>query len=157
ARSAAFEYGRSAPLRRDLRWLWRNVWPRRSHSPGRSLGHRRLYACAAIEPACKHGRSPAGRKAKHGAGEIAMTSHHKRLLATALFGLGGIFVGIMIDPKTVFASYLVAWTEISAVPIGALAVFFTIYLVRAGWTHDLHGSLSPAALTMPVVAVLFIP
>jgi hypothetical protein len=45
----------------------------------------------------------------------------------------------------------------SAIPIGALAVLFTTYLVRAGWTHDLHGFLSTAALTMPVVAVLFIP
>ena len=86
-----------------------------------------------------------------------MTNRHKRLLIAALIGLGGLFVELMIDPKTAFASYLVAWTVISAIPIGALAVLFTTYLVRAGWTHDLHGLLSTTALTMPVVAVLFIP
>jgi hypothetical protein len=56
-----------------------------------------------------------------------------------------------------FASYLTAWAALSAIPIGALAVLFTSYLVRAGWTRDLHVSLSGAALTLPIVAVLFIP
>jgi hypothetical protein len=81
----------------------------------------------------------------------------KITLIAALVGLAGLFVGIVLDPKTALASYLVAWTALSAISVGALAVLLTTYLVRAGWTHDLHAFLSGAALTMPVVAVLFIP
>ena len=86
-----------------------------------------------------------------------MTEFRKVMLIAALFGVAGLAVGLWIDPKTALASYLVAWTAIGAIPIGALAVLFTTYLVRAGWTHDLHGLLSGAALTAPAVAVLFIP
>lgn len=86
-----------------------------------------------------------------------MTELRKITIAAALLGITGLAVGLWIDAKTAFASYLVAWTAISSVPIGALAVLFTSYLVRAGWTHDLRGLLSGAALTIPVVAILFIP
>ena len=41
--------------------------------------------------------------------------------------------------QTVLASYLVAWTAACAIRVGALAVFFTAYLVRAGWTHHPRG------------------
>ncbi|HET9716450.1 MAG TPA: hypothetical protein VFP60_09735 [Pseudolabrys sp.] len=66
-------------------------------------------------------------------------------------------VGLALDARTALAGYAVAWFAISAVPIGALAVMFTTYLVRGGWTSDLHVILSSAALTMPVTGLLFIP
>lgn len=74
-------------------------------------------------------------------------------------GLGFIVcgLGLAIDPKPMLASYLVAWTAISAIPIGAIAVLFTSYLVRGGWTPDLHEPLSATVLTLPAVAVLFVP
>jgi hypothetical protein len=86
-----------------------------------------------------------------------MTDLHKTVLIAALLGIAGLAIGLWIDAKTAFASYLVVWTAIGAIPIGALAVLFTTYLVRAGWTHDLRGLLSAAALTIPIVAILFIP
>lgn len=86
-----------------------------------------------------------------------MTDFHKVTLVIAFVGIAGLAVGLWIDPKTAFASYLVAWTAVSAIPIGALAVLFTTYLVRAGWTHDLRELLSSAAITIPILAVLFIP
>jgi hypothetical protein len=86
-----------------------------------------------------------------------MTELRKITLIAALLGIAGLAVGLWIDAKTAFASYLVAWTAIGAIPIGSLAVLFTTYLVRAGWTHDLRGLLSAAALTIPVVAILFVP
>ena len=55
------------------------------------------------------------------------------------------------------ASYLAVWFAVCAIPIGASGVLFTSYLVRGGWTPDLHAPLSNAALTMPFAAVLFIP
>jgi hypothetical protein len=75
----------------------------------------------------------------------------------AVAGFLGCGVGLLIDPKTMLASYLAAWIAASAVPVGAIAVLFTSFLVRAGWTRDLHEPLTAAALTIPVAAVLFIP
>ena len=86
-----------------------------------------------------------------------MTRSRKAASTAAVIGFGGLAIGLLIDPRTVFASYLVAWMVISAIPMGALAVLFTAYLVRAGWTHDLHDLLAGTPLTIPIVAVLFIP
>jgi hypothetical protein len=77
-------------------------------------------------------------------------------IAIVLGGLG-CFAGLLIDAKTLAAGYLVVWTAASAVPIGALGVLMTTYLVRGGWTVDLYPLLSRAALTIPAFAVLFIP
>lgn len=81
---------------------------------------------------------------------------HVSILA-ATVGVLGCIAGLLIDPRTMAASYLAAWTAASAVPIGAVAVLMIAYLVRAGWTVDLNPLLSRAALTIPVFAVLFIP
>jgi hypothetical protein len=86
-----------------------------------------------------------------------MSRSRKAASIAAVIGFAGLVAGLLIDPRTVFASYLVAWTVIAAIPVGALAVLFTAYLVRAGWTHDLHDLLAGATLTIPAVAVLFIP
>jgi hypothetical protein len=86
-----------------------------------------------------------------------MTRTPKLTLVGLAIGLAGLLIGLLFDPKTAFASYLVAWTAVSAIPIGALAILFTTYLVRAGWTQDLRWLLSSAALTMPIVALLFMP
>ena len=80
-----------------------------------------------------------------------------RVLICAAIGFAGCAVGLFIDAKTMLASYLTAWTALSAIPIGAIAVLLTSYLVRAGWTRDLHVLLSGAALTLPVIAVLSVP
>jgi hypothetical protein len=79
------------------------------------------------------------------------------LPAAMTIGALGCGLGLWLDPKTMLASYLAAWFTVSAVPIGAIGVLFISYLVRAGWTRDLHVPLSNAALTTLVVAVLFIP
>lgn len=86
-----------------------------------------------------------------------MTRSWRAASIAIVIGFGGLAIGLLIDPRTTFASYLVAWVAISAIPVGALAVLFTAYLVRAGWTHDLRDLLAGTALTIPVVAVLFIP
>lgn len=87
-----------------------------------------------------------------------MTAALERSLpAAAAIGFAGCGLGLLIDPKTMLASYLTAWSVVSAVSIGALAVLFTSYLVRAGWTEDLHEPLTAAALALPAIALLFIP
>jgi hypothetical protein len=86
-----------------------------------------------------------------------MTRDERNWAILAAIGFAGCAAGLLVDPKIALASYLTAWVAVSAIPIGAIAVLLTSYLVRAGWTHDLHEPLSDAALTMPVAVVLFIP
>ncbi len=81
----------------------------------------------------------------------------RRLALAAAAGVIGCAIALWLNPRTMLASYLAAWFAVSAVPIGALGVLFTSYLVRAGWTSDLQPPLSNAALTMPFVAALFVP
>lgn len=78
-------------------------------------------------------------------------------VSAALLGLAGCALGLLIEPRAMLASYLVGWIAVSAIPIGALAVLFTSWLVRGGWTRDLHEPLTAAVLTIPVVAILFLP
>lgn len=81
----------------------------------------------------------------------------RALPIVATIGFLGCGAGLLIDPKTALASYLTAWFALSAIPIGALGVLLTSYLVRAGWTSDLHEPLIRSALTVPAAAVLFLP
>src|SRR5581483_12249447 len=80
-----------------------------------------------------------------------------RLSIGAIIGVIGCIVGLALDARTMAASYLAAWVAVSAIAIGAIPVLFTTYFVRAGWTRDLFVPLSGAALSLPLVAVLFVP
>jgi hypothetical protein len=66
-------------------------------------------------------------------------------------------VGLTIDRRSALAAYLVAWVAIGAVPLGALGILMTSYLVRRAWTEGLHSVLVAATSALPVVAVLFLP
>jgi hypothetical protein len=72
-------------------------------------------------------------------------------------GLLGSTIGLLIDPKPMLASYLVAWIAVSSISIGSIGVLPVTYLVRGGWTEDLHRPLTLAGLTLPVFALLFLP
>jgi hypothetical protein len=65
--------------------------------------------------------------------------------------------GLAIDRHSSLASYLVAWIAIGAIPIGALCVLMTSYLVRRAWTERLHPILVAATSVLPVVGILFVP
>src|SRR6185437_3283611 len=134
--------GRSAPLRRHLGRLRRHVWLWRPRASARPLGDRCLYPSAAAQPARRTCR-PAGRSASPPArGDVSMSP--RALIMASAAGFAGCAIGLYFEPKTILASYLVAWTAVSAVPIGAIAVLATTYLVRGGWTQDLNRSLSAA-------------
>jgi hypothetical protein len=80
-----------------------------------------------------------------------------RILTVAAVGLAASVLGLVLDPKTMLSSYLAAWFAVSAIPLGALAVLLTSYLARAGWTRDLQVPLSGIVLTLPALAVMFLP
>lgn len=87
-----------------------------------------------------------------------MTDGLPRIVAICAAGGAALFVlCLAVDPRSALIAYLAAWFAVSSVPIGALGVLMVTYLVRAGWTADLHRPLSRAALTLPLAGLLFIP
>jgi hypothetical protein len=87
-----------------------------------------------------------------------MTRAVSRLLvASALLGLAGAILSLLIDANALLVTYLATVTTISAIAVGATGVLMMTYLVRGNWTEGLHVPLSAAALTTPVAALLFLP
>lgn len=83
-------------------------------------------------------------------------SNYTRIAAILLSGLV-LIVGLALDPRSALAAYLVAWVGIGAIPIGALGVLMTSYLVRRAWTEALHSTLIAATAVLPLAALLFLP
>jgi hypothetical protein len=65
--------------------------------------------------------------------------------------------GLAIDRRSTLAAYLVAWVGVGAIPLGALGVLMTSYLVRRPWTEALHPELTAATSVLPILAVLLLP
>ena len=68
-----------------------------------------------------------------------------------------LIAGFVIDARSTISAYLVAWSALGAIPIGALIVFMTSYLVRRRWTETLHPIFVATTGILPVVALTFIP
>jgi hypothetical protein len=68
-----------------------------------------------------------------------------------------LIVGFVVDIRSTTAAYLVAWSAWGAIPIGALIVFMTSYLVRRRWTDALHPVFVATTGILPVAALTFIP
>jgi hypothetical protein len=75
------------------------------------------------------------------------------VLAAALM----LMAGLAIDRHSTLAAYLVIWIAVAAIPIGALGVLMTSYLVHRAWTEKLHSVMTAATVTLPLVCGLFIP
>ncbi|MGF6308838.1 hypothetical protein ABIB82_002475 [Bradyrhizobium sp. i1.8.4] len=75
------------------------------------------------------------------------------LLVTGL----ALVAGFILDSRSTASAYLVAWVAWAAVPIGALALWMTSYLVRRVWTEALHAQFAAAAATLPVMALASLP
>jgi hypothetical protein len=68
-----------------------------------------------------------------------------------------LIAGLVIDPRSTLAAWLVAWIAIGAIPLGVLCILMTSYLVRRAWTESLHLIMVSATATLPVLAVLSLP
>lgn len=68
-----------------------------------------------------------------------------------------LVAGLIFDTRSTAAAYLVAWIAWGAIPIGALGLFMTSYLVRRRWTEALHSVFVAATGILPIVALAFIP
>jgi hypothetical protein len=82
-----------------------------------------------------------------------------RAVMAGSLGLAGLLLaaGLAIDARATLAAYLVAWIALGAIPIGALGVLMTSYLVRRQWTEALHPVLLATTLTLPAVAICLLP
>ncbi|KRQ09113.1 hypothetical protein AOQ71_21010 [Bradyrhizobium manausense] len=68
-----------------------------------------------------------------------------------------LIAGFVIDARSTTSAYLVAWSALGAIPIGALIVFMTSYLVRRRWTETLHPVFIATTGILPVAALTFTP
>ncbi len=64
-----------------------------------------------------------------------------KLIVIALAALV-LIAGLVLDPRSTLAAWLVAWIAIGAIPLGVLGVLMTSYLVRRAWTEALHGIMA---------------
>lgn len=85
-----------------------------------------------------------------------MRGRRSATIAAVVSGLV-LIAGFMVDARSTAAAYLVAWIAWGAIPIGALIVFLTSYLVRRRWTEALHPIFVATTGVLPVVALAFIP
>lgn len=65
--------------------------------------------------------------------------------------------GAVLDSHTALAAYLVSWITVVSIPIGALIILPTTYLVRRAWTNDLQDILVATTATLPLCGLLFAP
>jgi len=68
-----------------------------------------------------------------------------------------LIAGLVLDPRSTLAAYLVAWVAIGAIPVGVLCVLMTSYLVRRAWTETLHVIMLSATSVLPILAVVLLP
>jgi hypothetical protein len=68
-----------------------------------------------------------------------------------------LVAGLVFDSRATLAAYLVGWIGIGSIPVGALGIMMMAYLVRWSWTQALRPVLIPTLVTLPVVALLFLP
>ncbi|PAY04700.1 hypothetical protein CK489_36460 [Bradyrhizobium sp. UFLA03-84] len=65
--------------------------------------------------------------------------------------------GFIVDGRSTASAYLVAWLTWVSIPIGALALWMTSYLVRRVWTEALYAQFVAATATLPVIALASVP
>jgi hypothetical protein len=77
----------------------------------------------------------------------------------AAAGLGLLLwsVGAWLHPRQAFFSYLAAYTFTVSVALGSLLLLMTLHVVGARWFVALRRVTETAALTLPLLAVLFLP
>src|SRR5579859_1571872 len=66
-------------------------------------------------------------------------------------------IGAFIDPAQFFHSYLFAYLSWAGVGLGGLAILMLQFAVKGTWGLVIRRMVEAGALTLPLMAVLFIP
>ena len=81
----------------------------------------------------------------------------KRSLIVGIIFLVGLLLGVFLDTRHVFQSYLIGWTFWTGIAIGSLALLMLQHLTGGGWGFVIRRILEAATRTLPVMAILFLP
>lgn len=104
--------------------------------------------------------SPPAIRALPASGRVpAAVAHRWRLGAAALTvaGLVGSAAALLVAPRRYAFSYLVGFTFVATLAVGALIFILLQHVTRAGWSAAARRQMEWAAGALPVVALLFVP
>ena len=87
----------------------------------------------------------------------ALLRMRRAALAVGVAGLVALLVGWFVDPNQCMRSYLVGFVFWIGVPLGGLAVLLIHGVTGGAWGVAIRRPLESAALTLPLMAVLFVP
>ena len=77
--------------------------------------------------------------------------------AAGVLGLASCFVGWTLEPVSLFRSYLTSFVFWVGLALGSLGVLMMQYVTGGRWGRILRRPLESASLTLPLLAVLFVP
>ncbi|HVR85354.1 MAG TPA: hypothetical protein VMU54_13645 [Planctomycetota bacterium] len=80
-----------------------------------------------------------------------------RALAAGGMGLAATFVGGLLDPARALPAYLFAYVFWIGLSLGSMAVLMLHYQVGGSWGYVTRRILEAGMLTLPLMAVLFVP
>jgi hypothetical protein len=78
-------------------------------------------------------------------------------LAVGVAGLAACALGAFLDPGAFFPSYLFGYLFWLGIALGSLAIVMLYHLVGGAWGFPIRRLLESAALTLPLLALLFVP
>ena len=78
-------------------------------------------------------------------------------LVIGIAGLAACALGAWLEPTTFFSSYLFAFMFWLGIALGSLAIVMLYHLVGGGWGFPVRRLLEAAALTLPLLLILFVP
>ena len=91
----------------------------------------------------------------------SLQAHLRRLYQRALIvgvgGLGGCLLGVFLNPRQFFYSYLLAYLFWLGLALGCLAIVMLHHLVRGSWGAVIQRLLESGTRTLPLLAVLVVP
>src|SRR6266511_4111732 len=130
------------------------------------MGDGRLYSCVAVEPAYNPGGcATGGASAIDDTRTMTHTSSPRPQLdrmqrGAVVVGAAGLLLclaGVFVNPSQFFQSYLFAYLFWVGMALGCLAILMLHHLVGGGWGVVIRRLLEAAAMTLPLMAVLFVP
>jgi hypothetical protein len=85
------------------------------------------------------------------------TTGRNVLMLAALISIIGCVAGYFTDEQRLFRSYLVAFTFVAAIGLGAFFFVMVQYLSGSAWSVTVRRIMENIMITLPVCAILFIP
>lgn len=78
-------------------------------------------------------------------------------LIVGVFGLALTGVGMFVQPRQAFFSYLFAFVFWIGLALGSLCILMLHYLTGGGWGYTIRRFLEASVATLPWMALLFVP